>query len=174
MNNRGIVSQLQRLGREANARVPELNCGGCAVYAALVSRALLKRGILARARVADRYQTGEYTVDKVRAVLAENGIDTNNATPDDWHAEGISFTHVLVEFEYCGRTYLADSNFVDTERLKREPTCGAPLLPGVLSVPEVESLASTPDGWNAMFDRDEGIPILKQLVAAHLGEEASC
>lgn len=174
MNNRGIVSQLRRLGQEANARVRYLNCGGCAVYAALVSRALLNRGIPARARVADRSHTGEYTVDKVRAVLAENGIDTNNATPHDWHAEGIDFTHVLVEFEYRGRTYLADSNFVDTKRRKREPTCGAPLLPGILSVPEVESLASTPDGWNDAFDRDEGIPILEKLVATHLGEEASC
>lgn len=173
MSNRDIVSQLQRLGREANARVRYLNCGGCAVYVALVSRALLNRGIPARARVADWSQTGEHTVDKVRAVLAEKGIDTNNATPHDWNAEGIKFTHVLVEFEYRGRTYLADSNFVDTKRRKREPTCGAPLLPGALSVPEVESLASTPVGWNAMFDRDEGIPILKQIVAAHLGKEAT-
>lgn len=173
MNNRGIVSQLRRLGQEANARVRYLNCGGCAVYAALVSRALLKRGIPARARVADQYQS-KNTVDKVRGVLAEKGINTDNARPRDWNAEGIVFTHVLVEFEYCGRTYLADSNFVDAKRRKREPTCGAPLLQGALSVPEVESLASGPDGWNVMFDRDEGIPILKQLMAAHLGKEASC
>lgn len=168
MNNRGIITQLRAVGAEANDCFDALNEGGCAVYAALVARALLNRGIPARGRVADRYNLGKNTVSVVRELLGQQGIDTARANARDWNVKGIDFTHVLVEFDYRGKTYLCDSNFVDSKPREIEPTCGAPLLPGSLSIAELEAIAADECGWNPWFDRDN-IPALQQIISATLG-----
>lgn len=147
---------LDALGRRINRWYPEINEGGCCVYASLIGEELRKRGIEVRIIVAA--WGANKNLDKVRTKL-------NNANRKvEWNDNDVYFNHVGVEFKYKGRTYHYDSDGVKPKSKKLKSFM---VYPGRLSVDEATLLAAEPEGWNDSFERRK-IPTLKRHIRSYL------
>lgn len=156
MNN--IIDSLNALGAEANDRFPDLNCGGCCVFAQLVADKLAERGIEAHGIVAMSDWEDAPSIDAARS----NVEDVSDGW--EWNDNGIEFNHVGVSFAYEGTEYHYDSNGA------HEPhgdLSGWGVVPGYLSRYELFALAGKPHNWSIWFDRGR-IPELKALVEEYL------
>lgn len=163
-----LIQALHDAGAEAEAKIPWLNSGGCAVFADVVVQELRRLAVPAWGRVAMR-SPGRNTITRVRKLLREESVDTKTATCEPWNDQGIDFTHVLAGFRHNGKTYLCDSSGTMAGRVRRENTCGAPLLPGRMSPKELHAIAADEWGWNDMFDRAH-IPTVQAIVKRHLAK----
>ena len=156
-----IVKKLNKLGKVVMASYPYINHGGCCVYAAMIVSALHKHKIKAEGIVASWSALGMnragQSIDTVREAVKKNKIC-------EWQDNGISFSHVGVEFEVDGKKYHYDSK--GAKRAKREFD-GMPIYKGRLKLQEMRGLAGRKEGWNDTFDRKD-IPALRQLVKEHL------
>lgn len=163
-----IIAKLDLLGKEVLRRYPTINCGGCCVYAAMIVSALRKHkikasGIVASSR-ADRFNAADSSIDVVRSNVLKN-------TQDEWNKNGVSFSHVGVEFEYKARIRTVkrhyDANGCHPVNSKLD---GMTIYKGCLTLGELRVLAGTEEGWNDMFDRKD-IPELRRLVNSYLAVE---
>lgn len=136
--------------------VPSINWGGCCVFASLVAERL-GRHVPTRIRVSGDHDDNlsNVTIPRVRRSVKSN-------TPRDWGIEGVSFAHVVVEFEHEGKLYHYDTGGV---KPAAEVTAYGrfPLIKGSLQVAEAIELSATPVGWNAQFDRGL-IPQAERLI----------
>lgn len=156
-----IIQRLNMLGQAAERRVPCLNMGGCAVYAALVGRALLNQGYRVQGVVHDTFaDTADLRLNDVRKLV--NG----SARLDDWNAYGIDFGHVGLRLEYANQKFNYDSHGVskDLTRLGRFDNVFRDTLP----IADIEAVAAIPANWNRAFNRKSGIPAIKRLVREYL------
>src|SRR5260370_24238676 len=100
-----VIDALDALGRELDRKEPNLNAGGCCLYAAQVARALIEAGIPAWGRALAYEAASGPSVDEVRGSL-----------PSDWHSNlewetrGVLFGHVQVQFELDSKRYTNDSH----------------------------------------------------------------
>lgn len=147
-----LILQLNRLGKEINNQFPDINRGGCCVFASIIIRALKKQNINAVGFVCsfDAYAD----IDTARANISEN-------TVKEWNSQCIEFYHVGVEFEYNCRLRHYDSNgvVVANERTFDKYQ----IYKGRLTQNEVDLLASRKDGWNPSFNRNN-IAKIRALV----------
>lgn len=151
-----LLGALRALGTQVEQWDPNINAGGCAVYAALVARTLTDAGVPAWGVV--RNWDNNTPLDKVREKLSPFWKDAT-----DWYRAGTSFNHVLVQFELDGKKY-----FHDTEGTGETTRSMARIVPGKLTVAELEKLAASPRGWNDWFSRDH-IPQVRKYVKSFLG-----
>lgn len=154
-----VVDALDEMGRELDRKVPDLNYGGCCVYAANVARALINAGIPAWGRALSWRHGEGPSVEEVRREIGDNW--TSNL---QWEEHGVIFGHVQVQFELDGKTYTTDSHGTYEGQGYR----GDDMSPGRIRVEELEKLAATPVGWNSDFNRDKGIPAVQQIVHRYL------
>jgi hypothetical protein len=154
--NMDLKETLDSLGQRINRWYPEINHGGCCVYAALIGEELRKRNIEVRVIVAA--WGARKNLDKVRTKL-------NNANrKEEWNGKDVYFNHVGVEFVYNGKTYHYDSDGV---KPKSKNLKSFSVYPGRLSVDEARALADEPEGWNSDFNRSK-IPSLKRHIRSYL------
>jgi hypothetical protein len=146
-----LLDTLNLLGVKVAARYPNLNQGGCCVYAALVARELSNRMIPVKGLITT-FDPGSLSLDVVRQRV-------NNNSLFEWKENSVSFYHVGLEFTLEKKTFRYDSNGVVSSRA-RLLDC----LPykGRLTVNELEDLADDND-WNRCFNR-QNIPAIRLMV----------
>jgi len=160
----GIVTKLNQLGNDVMERYPDLNKGGCCVYAAMIVAALKKHDITARGIVASygARKPGWLTTDIATINKARKNIQKN--TLQEWQENGISFAHVGVEFSINGVKKHYDSSGVRAAGRKLDDM---PIYDGRLEYKELRAVAAKKDGWNTSFNRRD-IPALRKLVKSRL------
>lgn len=151
-----LIDTLNKLGDRINRWYPEINRGGCCVYAAMIGKELRARDIEVRVIVAA--DGASKNLDKVRPKVC------NNWRKAEWNENDVWFNHVGVEFKHKGRIFHYDSNGVNP---RGKILDGYKIYPGRLSVDEAQLLADEPEGWNTRFNRSK-IPNLKRHVRSYL------
>jgi hypothetical protein len=154
-----IIARLRACGADVTSRVPEVNKGGCGVYAAKVAMALEDAGLTVWAVVSSALRD-----DDLNVVRNESRPYTLN----QWNGAGVYMSHVLVQFEHRGRVWTHDARNTTCRKTKQEPSFGGRLVPGYLTVPELVTIAMARKGWNPAFDRRSGIPVVRTAVRRHL------
>lgn len=159
-----IETKLNQLGKIVKERYPDINCGGCCVYAAMIVDALKKHDIQAKGIVAafgagkPGWMTSEIaTITAVRKKIQKNEIV-------EWQSNGISFNHVGVEFKIGSVKKHYDTAGV---RKAGKMLDGMPIYTGRMEYVELRALAGKKAGWNESFNRKD-IPALRRLVKSHL------
>ena len=167
MSTKRLLAMLNKLGKDAEKHIECLNSGGCAVFAAHVGYHLKYRAGLTDVvlRVGHSYADDEEDIVPIEE--ARNNVHPN-ANADEWHAAGLSFGHVIVEFttgktKPVGRHY--DSGGV-TSKFNVTNNFGYVLHPGSMTVEEGLQIASEQSGWNSMFNREQ-IPMLINIIDKH-------
>lgn len=142
------------MNRNIEKSVQSLNAGGCCVYAAHVAKRL-QHIVPTRVVV---FNSEDIDINYVRANV------TNNYSIREWYNNGMRFYHILVEFDYRGKTYLMDSTGIYDDLTHAGACAGdATYKTGELTIDETIAFASRPHGWNWWFDRRQ-IPTLKKHV----------
>jgi len=163
-----IITKLDLLGKEVLRRYPEINNGGCCVYAAMIVAALHKHKIKASGIVAswraEKLNSIGSSIDSVRSNITKN-------TYTEWNKNGVNFSHVGVEFEYKARIRTAKRHY-DANGCHPVSSAldGMVIYKGRLTLGELRELAGTKKGWNDSFDRKD-IPELRKLVNSFLAVE---
>ena len=157
MRDTDVISLLKQLSDELESNYSYLNGGGCCCIAAMVQKAFYKYLPHIPTRIAvmgDRRSRGN--IYKARAKIPPYEVHSKLS----WRLEGISFTHVMIEFKVKESWYAFDSAGV-TECL--EDWNGYLRSEGYLLHDEATALADNPDGWNSMFNRDQ-LPMIQKRI----------
>jgi hypothetical protein len=158
-----LVSQLNKLGKAVNKEYPNVNYGGCCVYAALVAEALLLHKVNVRGIVASReahYFNIYNSIDDIRPHIKHHTLDR-------WQDNGVDFSHIGLEFEVNGKRRHYDSNGV---KMARRHFDSMPIYTGRLQVYELVKLAGKAQGWNSCFNRRH-IPKIRAMVQEYLATD---
>ena len=159
-----FLSSVDALCNDINKRIRFLNSGGCAVFAAFMGQCLEKYGKVTIAVGSDDSVVS--SLDEVRPMINANCLD-------DWNDNGVSFTHVIVEFTYNKVKYHIDSTGVHEAQKFTALGCWRILiLKGRLSVQECTDLAAS-SGWNWHFDR-ANIPVIQKKIDAGFKDMFTC
>lgn len=158
MQARKLNSTLNRLGKRVNALYPDINHGGCCVYAAIVADELDRLGVPARGIVATwTSDRGDTDIDEIR-----NYVECNNVA--EWEENGVFFTHVGIEYNINGKIKHCDSNGVKD---KGNILMSWAIYKGRLMIHELKQLARSGRDWNKSFDRKD-IPAIRRLIKTEL------
>lgn len=153
-----IIEALNVLGKRINRWYPNINSGGCCVYAAMVAEELHKRGvdvcIIVAAECSDDDEGHNADLNYL-----ERNIKSNSKA--DWNNNGVFFNHVGIEFRIGDDIYHYDSNGVHPEDVMLD--CWR-LYEGRISIETAKSLAEEAEGWNTTFNR-KSIPSLRLHVS---------
>lgn len=150
-----VIKKLDLFMGEIESKYPDINCGGCCVFAALIGKYLEKQGIPVRIRAASMDGDNGANLTEIRKEIRRNNIFV-------WENYGVEFNHVIVEFDYKGETYHCDATGVHYED-SVDPAFGWYLQDGYISVKDAAELAKAKSGWNPTFDR-KLIPSLRKMV----------
>jgi hypothetical protein len=155
-----LISQLNKLGKAVNWEYPNINYGGCCVYAALVAEALLLHKVNVRGIVASReaWDFNRYnSIDDIRPHIKHHTINR-------WQDNGVDFSHIGLEFEINGKLRHYDSTGV---KRPARVFSNMPIYKGRLQVYELVKLAGKAQGWNTAFNRRH-IPKIRAMVQDYL------
>lgn len=158
-----LIMQLNELGKRVDRCFPTINNGGCCVYAVMIAKELRKRKLRPKIVVANR---DDYKLPNLVEVRKRIKRVANH---EEWHANGIYFYHVGVEFTYKRKRY-----FYDTEGVVPAGAIlnGCPIYPGRLRLDWAEKIAAHQGTWNKDFDRTQ-IPRLQKKVTAFFDTESN-
>lgn len=156
-----IIDKLNTLGQKAEEEFPDLNYGGCCVFASLVADRLAKLGVQAEGVVAmyfyeDKPPNIDYARNNVRHI----------GDGDEWEENGVKLSHVGLKIMVGETAILYDSEGVRPFK-RRNTLLDRTVIEGTLSRKELKALANNAWNWNYSFDRDQ-IPKLAKLVAREL------
>jgi hypothetical protein len=148
-------NQLQSLADDVLEKYPNINSGGCCVFAAHVAQELqhhFKVRIIAFSNNGNKNN-----IDDIRPLIKKN-------VPTEWRDNGCAFNHVVVEimdnkgivwnYDACG-IFPDDGSICTFERLQ-----------GYLTIKEALELANSKPGWNKVFNRRD-IPAIRKLILNH-------
>jgi hypothetical protein len=152
-----IIGTLNALGVRIKRYYPDINSGGCCVFAAYVGEQLQRRGykvnIISAAH--DAGLRGK-NLEKVRPRILKQ-------TALEWERNGINFNHIGIEVKVGWRWYHYDTDGAYKRNGKLD---NMPVHRGRLTVDEALQLSSTVVGWNAEFDRRR-MPSIKRHIASY-------
>lgn len=153
-----LLKHLRRLAKQLGTTLIQPNRGGCCVIAAEVA-AQLEKIVPTRIRVSNDDCEAEDNANLNQMVdYLGPQVDDHNA----WNDAYIFFGHVIVEFDYQGKTYHMDTSGVRLAK-KRDPSFNWPMYDGHLPLHAAKALADIPGNWNKKFNRDQ-IPHLRKMV----------
>lgn len=153
-----LAAHLEKMGKRIERFFPNVNYGGCCVYAVIVAKELQLRGARPRIVVSrmEGFGNGKENIEEARHLVRRPEVEM------DWNDHGIHFNHVGVEFRYFGAWWQHDT-------LETKPFDGKLMdwnvYDGRLTIREAELLASVPGNWNSQFLRNR-IPALRAMVKA--------
>lgn len=158
-----LINLLNRMGSAVRSEEPNINRGGCCVFASRAAQLLEFLGIPARVFTTDWAADGR----KVSVDHARKEVKHPNR-PNSWGEHGVYFCHVGVEFDYEGRTYHYDVDGCRVvKKVNRPKFKGIPIYTGRLSTKEAYDLAQWARGWNTMFPRKGGIERVEEVMASY-------
>lgn len=168
-----ILDKLNELGDQITWNVPDINKGGCGVFAALAGRRILDLQVEVLGCVVDGDCTMRIDADTPSREIQYVRTDIDTLRPMvknpwcayQWWAAGLVMKHVGLELCIEGELYIFDSLGV----FKPEDHPHFPhLVPGRLSLIEIGRMAlDSGRGWCDDFDREQ-IPFVKDIVEAFL------
>jgi len=150
---------LNKLADKIRMDFPDINRGGCCVFAALVAKALQH---YYPTRVVAFNSSPQFSIDEVRAKVTKNSCK-------EWDRNGIDFNHIVIEFtdpDDGDKVYHLDANgvFIADGSISSYLT----QVKGHLTIKEACEIASLPDGWNPEFNRNN-IPKIDKIIKKHFG-----
>jgi len=165
--NTNLINSIARNLKEINRIVPNLNYGGCAVFAHALGAELEKNGFKTNI-----VSIGFFLPENDPNSIVKN-LKRNNAeiTPDSLHQNGMGLCHLLVEVIDGGECYYLDSNGINVpvdenaiifqdRRL---------FIDGRMSIEDCGTIANIEYGWNERFDR-QFIPMIYDYVKMKLSK----
>lgn len=159
-----LIPVLNQLGVDITKEIPDINNGGCCVFAAIVGEELAKKRIPIRFAVADVPDPDclfEQPFDLVRKAITCN-------TLGNWNYHGVYFGHVFVEFDYNRNSYYYDTDGVIHATNVPPRSCDDyEIYVDRLTLDEVRELAACQQGWNTKFNR-RYIPSMRKLIKRHI------
>ncbi len=147
-----LFDTLNRLGTKIQDKYEMINNGGCCVYASIVGRELVRRGVRTRILVAASYDNIDIREKKKKIQDIQN--------ISEWNQNGIYFSHVGLSFQFGKSWFHYDTHGVKAPDGKLGSFV---LYKGYLTVGEGVILASSDRGWNTSFDRDD-IPAIDKKI----------
>jgi hypothetical protein len=137
-----FLRHLEEFGNRVEALYPDINRGGCCVFASLVGQHL-EHFFPTRVRVGDNMYNED--INAVRPNIKQN-------TVKEWNANGVYFGHVILELDVDGKSIHFDTTGIIDAGPTMTLNC-FDIMPGHLSVQEATELAAHQDGWNKSFNR---------------------
>jgi hypothetical protein len=161
MDDTLIKSQLTALASEAKNSVPNINKGGCAIFASIVAKHLSNHGITPFVVLGEYYDHENLDLD-IAQVANVAGSDISK-----WGQHEVTFAHVALDLKIGKQNYFYDSNgLLDGNS---EVLSGCFLVRnGRLGVPLISSMARNKTIWCDTFNRRD-VPKLKKLATKYLG-----
>lgn len=159
---KGLLTQLRLLSKNMRTSLRNPNRGGCCVIAAEVA-SYLDQLVPVRIRVSNDHFDWEGWKDKncnLNQACEEMG--DNAGHHQEWNNRDVFFGHVIVEFDYRGRTYHMDTSGCK-EATDRDPSFHWLMYDGYLPLNAARELAARPGNWNQRFDRSQ-IPVIRGMV----------
>ena len=160
-----IIVKLEKISKLANSYVKNINYGGCAVMAYLVSKELEKSGIEVEGIVPNS------NPKQARGKAPKpHKFDANW-----WESNGIDFNHVAIRFKLGKKVYTYDTDQLHKGSLNfgedLRYTAGGKFGTG-FNTKELKKIASTGGGyWNKDFNRRD-IPKLRKIVKEVFNEKS--
>lgn len=155
-----VRGTLNHLSSVVSLNHPDINWGGCAVFAALVGEQLQRRGI----RVTGHTWSDEgYEVKPISRV---RNIVNNSKSIFDWCAHGLSFGHVFlrIRLEDNGYVLYDAAGFQADGKKFRGVYSPRPIAPGSFRIGELRMFADEARNWNPKWDRKKEMKSLTKLV----------
>lgn len=153
-----LIRELNKLAKNINKDTHNVNCGGCCVVASEVAKFLHKL-VPTRIVLLNSFWGGpNKDLNAIRNKVSDPLV------MKEWYRNDIDFAHVIVEFDWRGKTYMFDSEGLCTDgkwKLRAHQ--------GELTLDEALAFAASEEGWNRRFNRDQ-IPIIKNHVETHFNQ----
>lgn len=150
-----LGKRLNRLGNLVLDQYPNINCGGCCVFAAAVGAELQAMGIETRVIVAAHREKSDINLNQIRQYLE---FPTEKA---EWNSEGIWFDHVALEIVLNGKKLHYDVHGV--RRANVWKFGDYILYKGWMSIEDATALADEEQGWSSVFARENVYPLRRMI-----------
>ena len=147
------VSKLSELSDVISNEIENVTWGGCCVFASLAGQKIQQFCDVKVIVYSNKDITG-VDIENVRPLIDPTDVD-------EWNSNGVYFGHVVLEIDDGYNIYHYDS--CDVYPADNSICPGLDRIPGYLTVEEATILASTPNGWNICFNRDN-IPKMEEIV----------
>lgn len=159
MNTRSLFKQLRKLQCQVTNDHPDLNCGGCGIFAYLVGEKLQALGLEVEV------VTPLWSYEGLPAIEVRKNV-TNINDCAEWDDNGLSRSHLAVRFKtksgqvytYDSDTFFRCSGYFGERLYKTDRRFGSGL-----TVEETKAICQQQRGWNRTFDREE-IPQLQSTI----------
>jgi len=156
-----FVNVLTRLGIKINEKYPNINSGGCCVFASHLAELLYEKGYYVSIRIANMDNKND-NVNITNFRKNNNTLEWQNPCRV-YNDSDIWFKHVLLEIENGGIRYLYDTNgFVSINYY-------CDILEGRLTLEEARKSADFSWNWNKTFNRQD-IPEIKKIIDYYLNQ----
>jgi hypothetical protein len=155
MTTRHLIEKVLEKMQHVNTVIPNLNCGGCGVFAHALAAELEFKGLKPKIAVISNRDVPKLSDDFAEKVLKEKNV----LTARELNASGADIAHMMVYLEEEG-LYI-DSEGVYTSL--RESGWSGYRHQFNMSVEHTCTIVESPDGWNSRFDRNF-IPKIYQIV----------
>lgn len=159
MNTRTLFKTLRKLQGHMQSFHPDMNYGGCGVYASIIAEKLENLGL--EVEVVTPVEGRWYD----NAMNARKGVK-RIANKAEWNDNGLCTNHLAVRFKtssgqvytYDSEAFLRSKTQFGIDYYKTDPKFGTGL-----TVREAKAIASKPHGWNREFNR-RSIPAIRRKV----------
>lgn len=148
-----ITKLLKQIGEEVNQEVPDLNSGGCCVYAAKVGAALEKQGYEVRIIV----KKDAWKDDRI-------SNDFNVKCPAKAESNlPISFNHVGIAVK-VGKSWYTHDSVVTKRSTKTFGLWNDEVADVYFTVKQAKSFASKAYFWNDWYPRRKGASVINRVL----------
>lgn len=137
-----------------NDVVPNLNRGGCGIFALALAEALTAKGIHTELMIIspDGTPTGDTGTQIINELYNEHKTNNSKFTVHSLHQYDIQLHHVLVKATVENGSVLLDSEGV-YESLNETESWSHCEFEAVLNIETFRPLAESEEGWNSMYNR---------------------
>lgn len=161
-----LIPRLNELAKELREEVEYINWGGCCVVATLMHeklKPLLGKNHLRIEFALSDYGDNDNLNDKLRLWKLNTSNHTNHNLND---ATEHGCNHAYIVFKYQGNMYYFDTDegVQPYEEMKNRLTYRYGDIRVRIGYAIAKSMASSPEGWNNMFNRID-IPVLEDRIA---------
>lgn len=161
MDREILIAFLTDLGADVKLNYPNINCGGCGVYAYLVGKQLekLDKNIKVEAITnVDIFGDEISPMDALDYIKDETDIF-------EWVDNGVSFGHIALCIVIDDKSPIVfDTDHIGTGHYRFEQTESIDFEFGNgFTMEQLKPLVESAKGWNESFDRDD-IPYIEQMI----------
>jgi hypothetical protein len=156
-----IVNQLEPI----NDVVPNLNAGGCGIFALALADNLYAKGIRCKLAIIGVFGTTDENVynSKIYEVLERCKKNNSEINAKQLHLNGLTLYHVMVEVETeTGKVYLDSEGVYDHPRNSRWSI----EIEGLADIETIRPFIEHPVGWNQMYNRNFNAKVYKMVNSA--------